>query len=188
MPTLDNPTHIPDIPTVPFRQTAIKYGLIGGGVSVVFGLIFYITGMTDPTDPEATSNTIANIINYAVLIGTMVMAIKFHKENELNGYLTMGRSIGVAVLTGLIMGVVGAIWTAIFFTFIDPAMLDAIRDMALEQAIEGGAPEEQAEGMIGFFTSIPFFIAIMLISGVVIGLVVGLIAGAVMKKDPPMFA
>lgn len=188
MATLDNPTNAPDISQVPFRQTAIKYGGIGGAVTVLLGLIFYVTGMTDPEDQGSTGNTVANILNYAVLIGAIVMAIKYHKEQELGGYLTIGRSIGLGTLTGLIIGLIGAVWTVIFFTFIDPDMLETIREVAMEQAIAGGAPEDQIEGMMKFFTSVPFFAMAIILASVLMGLVVGLIAGAIMKKEPPMFA
>ena len=187
MTTLDNPTNIPDPSTVPIRPTAMKYGLIGGGISIVLGLIFYLAGITDPTQQGGTGNTIAAIINYAVLIGAIVMAIKFHKENELGGYLKLGRAIGMGTLTGLIMGVIGAIWTVLFFTVIDPGMLETIRETAMENAIEQGAPEDQVEGMISFFTSPTFFAVVTVLGGVLIGLITGLIAGAIMKKDPPIF-
>lgn len=191
MTTLDNPSNVPIISDVPVRPTAMKYGGIGGLITVVLGLIFYITGMTDPADQGSSGNTIANIINYAVLIGAIVMAIKYHRDNELNGYLTLGRSIGMGTMTGLIMGIIGAIWTVIFFTVIDPGMLETIREVAYEQAIENGTPEDQLdqiEGVMNFFTSPTFFAIFMVLGGVLLGLVTGLFAGLVMKKDPPPFA
>ncbi len=191
MTTLDNPSNIPTISEVPMRPTALKYGGIGGLITVVLGLIFYLTGMSDPADQGSTGNTVANILNYAVLIGAIIMAIKYHKENELGGYLTLGRSIGLGTLTGLVLGVIGAIWTVLFFTVIDPGMLETIREVAYEQAIQNGAPEdqmEQMEGMMNFFTSPTFFAVFMILGGLLIGLVTGLIAGAVMKNDPPALA
>jgi membrane protease YdiL (CAAX protease family) len=191
MTTLDDSSNIPVISEVPVRPTAMKYGGIGGLITVVMGLIFYVTEMTDPANQGSTGNTIAQILNYAVLIGAIVMAIKYHKENELGGYLTIGRSIGMGTLTGVIMGVIGAIWTVLFFTVIDPGMLETIREVAYEQAIQNGAPEDQMdqmEGMMNFFTSPTFFAIFMILGGVLIGLVTGLITGAVLKKDPPPFA
>ena len=188
MTTLDNPSNIPNIPEVPFRQTAIKYGAFGGLLLIVLGLIFYVTELTDPTDPDNSFNTVANLLNYAVLIAAIVMAIKFHKNEELGGYLTMGRSIGLGTLTALVLSLITAVWVVVFFAVIDPAMLDGIREMSLEKALEGGAQRDQVEGMVNLFTSPSMIAAFIVVIYVLVGLVIGLITGAVLKKEPPMFA
>ena len=189
MTTQDNPSGIPDPANVTMRPTAMKYGLYGGLVSVLFALIFYVAGVTDPTQQGGAGNTIGQIVGVAVLIGAIVMAIRYHKENELGGYLTMGRAIGLGVLASVVVAVIGIIWMFVFFHLIDPGLLDAIRESAYEQAIERGTTEEQmeaAKGMMDFFTSTPFFAIVSLIFSVVIGLITSAIAGAVMKNEPPM--
>ena len=116
------------------------------------------------------------------------MAIKYHKENELGGYLTMGRSIGLGVLTSLVVSVIGIIWMFVFFYVVDPGMLETIRETAYEQALDRGTTEEQleaAKGMMDFFTSPIFFAIVSLLMSVIIGLITSAIAGAVMKKEPP---
>ncbi|MEO1257267.1 MAG: DUF4199 domain-containing protein [Bacteroidota bacterium] len=189
MTTVDNPSTIPDPSNVSMRPTAMKYGLYGGLVSVVFALIFYVAGVTDPTQQGGAGNTIGQLVGVAVLVAAIIMALKHHKENELGGYLTMGRSIGLGVLVSLVMAVIGIIWMFLFFHVIDPGLLDAIKESAYEQALERGTTEEQleaAQGMMEFFTSTPFFAMVSLIFSVIIGLIASAIAGAVMKKDPPM--
>ena len=118
------------------------------------------------------------------------MALRHHKENELGGYLTMGRSIGLGVLVSLVMAVIGIIWLFVFFNFVEPDALDVIRENEIEKAIESGrATREQMEeagGIMDFFISPTFFSIMALIFTVVIGLITSAIAGAVMKKEPPM--
>ncbi|MBI5917625.1 MAG: DUF4199 domain-containing protein [Bacteroidetes bacterium] len=191
MTTFDNPTGIPNASTVSVWPTALRYGIIGGVLIAMAGLIFNLTGLSDPSKQGGAGNTVAAIVNYGLMIGTIILVIKNHRDADLGGYITFGRSIGVGTATGLILGVVGAIWTYIFFTFIDPGLVDQIREMAYDQAIErGSTPEqmEQAKGFMEFFTSPGFFTLAVLFGGVIFGVIVSLIAGAIMKKDPPVLA
>jgi hypothetical protein len=117
------------------------------------------------------------------MIAGIVMAIKFHRDNELGGFLKLGRGIGVGTLTGLVIGVISAVWMIIFMKFIAPDMSEAIMDAALENAQPG--QEEMTEKMAGYFTN-PFMLAgFSLLGSVVIGFLTGLIGGAIMKKEPP---
>ena len=191
MSILDNQTNLPDPANVPMRPTAMKYGAYAAGITIILGLIFYVAGVQDFSQQGGTGNTIASLVNYAVLIGALVMAIKYHKENELGGYITLGRSVGIGTLTALVAGIISAVWTFIFFGLIDPGALEQIREVAYEQAIANGAPEDQMdqmEGMMNFFTSPTFFAIVIILGSVIIGAIVSLIAGAILKKDPPPFA
>ena len=44
MATLDNNLEIPNPNEVPFTNTVIRYGLIGGGLAIAFGLVAQLTG------------------------------------------------------------------------------------------------------------------------------------------------
>ena len=68
MTTLDNTSNIPDPSNVSMRPTAMKYGLYGGIVSVLFALIYYVAGVTDPTQQGGTGNTIAQLTGLVVLV------------------------------------------------------------------------------------------------------------------------
>ena len=78
---------------------ALKDGLIGGLVSILIGLMSHVLGLVDLQNPNSVGGWVSSILNWGVIVGAIFMAIKHHRDNELGGYITMGRSIGMGVLT-----------------------------------------------------------------------------------------
>jgi len=145
--------------------------LIGGLIGIVLGLATYLAGM------QGTIPTILNIVSTLVTIGIIVYAIRTHRDDDLGGYISYGRCLGVGVLTGLVMGVIGAIWTLILFNFIDPGIMDMIMQPQIEAMEESGMSDEDIENamsMMGVFQSPVFMAGMALVYSILIGLVVSL--------------
>lgn len=185
MTTIDNPMNAPAPGSVSPWPVSMRYGGIISVILIIFGLILYVTGISDPAKPSGASQVLS-CLNYIIMIAGIVMAIKYHRDKELGGFISLGRGIGTGTLTGLVIGVISAVWMIIFMKFIAPDMSQAIMDAAMSQAQPG--QEEMTEKMVGYFSN-PFSLAIIsLIGSVIIGFLTGLIGGAIMKKEPPMAA
>jgi len=163
--------------------TALRYGLIGGLISIALGLVSYLAGM------QGTIPTIISIVSILVSIAIIVYAIRAHRDNDLGGYISYGRCLGTGVLTALIMGLIGGIWTLVLFNFIDPDLINTMMEPQMEAMEERGMSEEEIETameMTGMFMNPPVMAGIALVWSVIAGLIVSLIAGAVMKKEQSM--
>lgn len=181
MTTLDDPRRIIDPANVSVWPTALRYGGLVSLILIVIGLVMYLAGMSDPANPSTASQAIS-CLNYIIIIGTVVMAVKAHRDKDLGGYITLGRSMGVGTATALVIGAISAVWTIIFMTLIFPDMAEAIKDAAMEKAQPG--QEEMTEKMVGIFSN-PFIVGAMVLFGTLLmGFITALIAGAIMKKDP----
>ena len=143
MTTLDNPTNVPDPANVPMRPTAMKYGLIGGLILIVLSLVYNMADMIDYTGQE--SNWLSNVLNWGVMIGVIVMAIKQHRDEELGGYIKFGRCIGLGTLIGLVIGVLTGIFGLIYFNLIDPGLIDEIMSQFEENFSQQGMDENAME-------------------------------------------
>ncbi|MFQ5448935.1 MAG: DUF4199 domain-containing protein [Saprospiraceae bacterium] len=188
MTTLDNPSGAPDPSTVAMRPTAQRYGLIGALILIVVSLAVNLSGLVDYTQKGGTGNTIATILQYGIMITVIVLAIKTHRDDDLGGFITFGRGLGMGMLTALILGIITGIWAYVYFGLIDPGLIDQIREVAHDQALERGTTEEQleqAEGIMNFFTSPVFFAVASLIGTLLVSFVTSLIASAVIKVEPP---
>ncbi len=189
MENLDFAHAAPDPKTVSPRPTAIRYGLIWGGVGVLSTLIGFLTN-TDPSLPSTATGLkwAYGLIGFGVAIWCVFMAIKHHRDNELGGYISLGRGMGMGTLVGLVAGAVTGIYMLLHTLVINPGWADDMKAALMEQYAEAGLAEEQAEQAIQFasFAFNPAFMVVGgLINGVFLGFVIGLIVGAIMKRDAP---
>ena len=178
--TFVNPEDVKPFPT------ASRWGLYGGLASIALGLIFYLTGISN--FEKRGGGVLPQIMSYVVWIGTIVMAIRAHKTEDLGGYITFKRAFGTGALAGLIFAIITGIWTYLFFAMIAPDALDMIREMSYNTMAERGMSEEeieQASGLMSSFTSPAFISLSAFFSSAVISLIISLIAGAIMKQDRP---
>lgn len=163
--------------------TALRFGLIGGLISIALGLGAYLAGM------QGTIPTILNVVSTIATIAVIVYAIRSHRDNDLGGYISYGRCIGLGVLTSIVMGIIGAIWTMILFNVIDPGITDMMMQPQIEAMEERGMSDDEIETameMVGMFMNPGAMAGMALVGSAVIGLIVSLIAGAFMKRERGM--
>jgi energy-converting hydrogenase Eha subunit A len=186
MAILDNENGFVDPSNVSITPTGNKWGLIQGLIGVVLSLIFFMTGMMDMSGTK--SNLIPNIVSYGAVIATLYMALKAHKEEDLGGYLSLGRAVKMGAYIGLIAGVLSAIFLFVYFKFIQTDFLNTITETAISKAEEKGQdPDEVRKGMemVSWMFSPGFFSIIGLLTSVFMNVIFALILGLIMKKDPP---
>lgn len=157
---------------------SVKYGLILGAISVVFGLMLY---SMDAHASQDTSNTVINIV-LAVAI-TIWAIIDFRKAN--GGLLTVGQAVKLSVVIALIAGLIGIFYLIFLSSVLDTEFITKIAENAKAAAEEAGVMtsaqiEQQYQGTINYFwVSYP----VILIFNIIIGLVIGLIGGLIFKKS-----
>ena len=70
MNTLDNPRSGIDEASVPFFQTALRFGLIGGLISITFAMVGQLTGLSKPTN--MFSSIIVGLISILITISRQI--------------------------------------------------------------------------------------------------------------------
>ena len=189
MSTLDNPNDYVDPSKVSAWPTASRYGLLAGLILVVVGLLIHLSGMVDYTNQGGGANWIVNLLNWGITVAAIVMAVKQHRDEDLGGFISFGRSFRVGFLVTLVIAVVSVVWGYIFFSFVEPGLIEDILSASREQMIEQqGMSEEQAEQglkmMSWMFT--PTMMSLMGgIFSVIAGVIFSLIVGAIMKREHP---
>ena len=185
MNTLDHPSS-PDPATVPYRQIAIRYGAIWGGISIITSLIGYMTNTDGSLPDTGPIKWVYTLIGIAVAVWAIATAIRTDRDQQLGGYIGLGRCLGIGALTGVIAGAIGAVFTFLYMTVINPGFNDQLKEMMVVQWEEQGMSEDQIEmalNMSSAFTS-PAMLAIwQILGGALLGLIIGLVAGLVMKRE-----
>lgn len=104
------------------------YGSITGVVLIMISLIFYVIDV----DPSS----FLNYLNIALLIGAMAYAGVQYRNTVNGGFMSYGRALGTSFLVGLFASILLAVYTFVFFKFIDPELITQILANAEEKMVE----------------------------------------------------
>ena len=165
----------------PFMPTAIRWGLISAGVSIVYALVANLLGLS-------TSQTTLNTIIGLVIVGVIsYLCVKSHKE-ELGGFISFGRAFLVSFIALLISGLISSIFNFIYMNYIDPTMMDQILEMSQGMYESMGFTEDQIEmaleeakkGMEN-----PISIVWGIVGVGIFAAIIALITAALMKDERP---
>jgi len=160
-------------------RTGLKFGIIVGVIMMVFSTIINVTDlMTSP---------IANII-YLILLGGIIWAIyEFRKTNQ--GFIFYGEGLGIGTFVGAISGFLSAVFSYIYVEFIDPTLMDRIKELTRLKMEDQGLADDQIEKTIEiqamiFGNPTWIFLGTVVWFGL-LGFLMSLIISAIMKKDKP---
>jgi uncharacterized membrane protein YeaQ/YmgE (transglycosylase-associated protein family) len=186
MEIIDRPT-LPDPSSTSNRSIALRFGAIWGASSIFMSLIGFLTD-TDPNMPDTGPiKWVYMIVGLGIAVWAVAAAIKLDR-NQLGGYISLGRCIGLATLMSLISGVIGAVYTLLYTQIINPDFKEQMSAAMQAQWEKQGMSEQQIEaaaGMASMFTSPLVIVVTQIIVSVIFGVIIGLIAGAIMKRDRP---
>ncbi len=162
-------------------SVALKYGLLGGLIIVIYTAILMTLGM-------GTNKLLASL-GYIIMIAALVLAMQnFKKENH--GYMSYGQGLGVGTLASVIMGLLGGIFMYIYTSFIDPNYMESIMDQQIADLEARGMSDEQIDAAIAMtekFSNPAMTIVSSLIGYLVIGFILSLIISAIIKNRRPEF-
>jgi len=162
-------------------SVALKYGLIGALISVVFTAVLLIAGVE-------VSGWIGSL-GYLILIGAMVLAMKEYKKSNY-GYMSYGQGLGIGTLVSLFFGVLGGVFMYIYTSFIDPNYTSSMMDKQRIELEERGMSDEQIDQAIAMgesFSSPVMMIVWSIVGYLFIGFILSLIVAAIMKHKRPEF-
>ncbi len=188
MTSLDEPMAYVDPQDISPRSTAMRYGMIWGLLGILIGLVSYLMGWSDPSGGSTAGSMISMLLSLGLSVTILVLAIKYHRDNELGGYITFGRGFKTGMLTAFFYAIIATVWAVIFFNFIATDMIEMMEAAMYEQWENQGLTEEQIETAAGialFFASKKFMIGAAFGGTLIMGAILSLIISAVLKKEQP---
>lgn len=162
------------------ENISVKWGAIGGLITVAFGVLSYLLNLTESKSMQ--------YMGVLILLAVVIFALFEYRDKENGGFARLGELLKVGVLTILIIAVVSAIWNYVFVTFLDT---DFIRRTLLQTEIQmenEGLPEEQIKQAMKMTKMLmtPFYMAIIsFFSTAILGSIVSLVGALILKKERP---
>jgi len=165
------------------KSTIIQYGLIYGGLAVVFNIMLFIMDM------HYQGGSLQQWTGLIIMVGSITFAqIAYRKLND--GYLNLSEAIKVGLGVSLIGILIAVIYGWLQATILDPNQIEKATEFALNQAIDQN-PEmtdemiAMTEEWIEWGSSPGISTAFALGFGLLFGLIVSLITGLFVKKSKP---
>ena len=102
-------------PTVTTRSVGVRYGIIGGLISIAYFLVLTTAGVD-------MSQGIGRWAGMIITIVIIFLAHKYFKDNG-DGFMSYGQGIGIGFWIGLVSAVISSIFTYIYAKFIDASFI-----------------------------------------------------------------
>jgi hypothetical protein len=164
-------------------KTALNFGIILGGVSLVYSLMLFFLDM------HYQGETATTIIGYLILIAILLWAIRDFKKNN-NGYISLSEALKIGVGTSLISALIISIYTIILTQYLDPEFIDKSIEFQKQKLLQEN-PEISIDNVNKMFDMQKEFSGPFMISGFIIifnlffGFIISLIVGLILKKSKP---
>lgn len=161
---------------------ALKYGIITGLASGVLSVIMFVSGAFETV-------WISIVLALIISIGGIVMAHREYKELN-GGYMNYGKGLLIGTILSVIAGLISGLISFAYIQFVDPGVLDRMKEMQMTMMEKFGMPEDKMEEAVAKldeqFTPTKQLTS-GLTSGLVGGLVLSLIVSAFTKRNRPEF-
>lgn len=161
---------------------SLNYGLILGGVSLVFGIMLYLQDLHTSQSPV--------LMVIGILIAAVVVFLGVQNFKKANGgYLKLGQALKLGAGILLIAGIISILYQVVLVNYMDPDAPSKIMDARLGPSLEEGKitqeqfDQQKAQSIQFWWMGYPF----ILIINVLMGLVLGLVFGLILKKDKPTY-
>ncbi|MBC9795985.1 DUF4199 domain-containing protein [Sinomicrobium weinanense] len=161
-------------------KLALNYGLLTGGIMVLFGIMLYIMDMH-----YQRSWTIA-IVNYIILaLGIIIAMVQFKKLN--GGFLSLSQSLKAGLGVALIAALISVVYSLLLAYVIDPEMMDKSFELARQELQNSGKlTDEQIETQMEVGRKFAWIgYPVIIIFNLFIGFIISLITGAFLGKSKP---
>jgi len=165
------------------KTTIINFGLVLGGITVVFQLMLFFLDMHYKNDSSV------GIVSLVIMIGLLLYAfIHYKKSNE--GFISLSEALKIGLGIALISALLGVVYTQILVNFLDPDTMKKQLELSME-TLRSKNPEMPQEALdsarsIQEKMSSPLILsAVQIIFALFIGFIISLIGGLIVKKSRP---
>lgn len=174
----------------------LVYGLAMAAGGALLNVVLYLAGFHESTDKLPAAQVIGTVVGLGIVIACLALAMKHKRASyPADAEWGYGPALGVGVLTSLVGALFGAVFSYVYFAFINPDMSEVILQAQVEKMEAAGisaAKIEQAQPMMKKWMSPGVMTVMQLFFGVIFGIVLSLIVAIFFRKRevvaPPTLA
>ena len=165
------------------KSHILQYGIVLGGISVVFNLMLFYLDMHYTQEPSV------QWINYFISISVTVLAI-YNLRASNQGFMSLSEALKLGMGVAVISGLIAIVYTYILINFLDPDTIEKTLEVTQNKILEENPEfsQEQLDGMKEMqrkFSGIGFLSAIILVFSLFFGFIISLITGLILRRNRP---
>lgn len=145
---------------------ALKYGIITGLASGALSVIMFISSAFETV-------WIGIVLALIISVGGIVLAHREYKRVN-NGYMAYGKGLLIGTVMSIIAGLISGLISFGYIQFVDPGVIDRMKEMQIAMMEKFGLPEDKMEEAVAQLDE-QFTPTKQLTSGLTSGLVGGFI-------------
>jgi hypothetical protein len=166
---------------------ALKFGLILALSNIAITMVFYLINPNSADGKWSLSGVIQLLLSVVLAIYILFAAGKMRRDQDFGGIISYGQSLGFMLITAIPAALIISFFTYLFFTYINPELVQKIWDAQAEELAKSGKSDEEIEmqlSMVRKFSS-PMMMTIFGGLGTMFQMLIyALIASIFVKKDP----
>lgn len=169
--------------SAPVTTTAVglRYGLLVGLASTIYSFVLNMTHL---------EQSAVKWLSLGILGAGIVLAQQLYKRSN-SGFIGFGDGLGIGMIISAVSGVISAVFSYIYLSFIDPEMIGRIMEKArTDMENRGNLSDEQIEQgmqMTTKFMTAPVMSLMVLVGSLLLGLLLSLVISAIIKNPKPEF-
>lgn len=169
------------------KKLAINYGLVLGGISLLFSVAQYAMG--DFTIGQSGGNPIYTFLAFVIGVVIVVMALAKLKKGQ-GGFMQFGEGFKLGFSIYIYSALVTVVWMLLYTMVLEPNYKEDALDATAEQMYEQNPSmsDEQMETAISwtekFMSPVALVVMTILVSAF-IGAIISAIVSAIMKNNRP---
>lgn len=119
----------------------VKFGLVAGIVKIIISTIQYQFFLT-----SWGMSMLFTFLSFAIGV-TFLCVAGIRQRKAMGGYMDIKQAFQAVFVAAMIMVVISYAYDFIYMRFIDPSMMDTIKESSMAAAERWGAPEERLDAM-----------------------------------------
>ncbi len=166
----------------PVTRHSFMYGVYISALLIIVSLVVFVL--------ELYAETWVAYVNYAILLGGVIISSLHYRNNRMGGFVTYGQSFSAGFMAGLYAAIIAGIFTFIFMSFMGDDYTAILLQKAEERMLEKrpDMSDEEYDMAMKFTENMmkPWWMAFMgLLNYVFFSLVFSLIASIFIKRPKP---
>ena len=172
------------------NKIALRVSLLYTLYSVLLTYIMFFMGIDMNGKVDGLTKVFVYLLSYGPFFGIIFYAQRYHRDEQLNGYVSFGRAFSTGLRVALFSGLFLGIFMVLYYKVLNVTAFEKVIEQAQETLADSGKMEDdQIESAMSITKKmfIPMIMIGTVLGMAIFGCVFSLIGSFINKRERPFF-